>query len=100
MSERRRGLSTEELSTKIIEPLLQGDAWVECAWCGRSSQDVGSYNLIEHCLFDHVLRADIVIVRRSELLSSNELGLLAGLPALTGAEEEWRAARLEETFGS
>lgn len=86
---------------QTIENSLKGDpaSSVECGACGLSSDDVGSDRVIEHVLYDHIGREDIIFVRRALAVSGQELALLAGLPTLTEAEEKWRthhAAQLLE----
>ena len=76
------------------------DAHIECTWCGMSSRDVGSDRVVEHALFDHVVRAGLIIVRAAELFDAYELALAAGLPACTEHEEEWRKKQGCVTPGS
>lgn len=69
---------------------LDGGDSIECAACGRSSDDTSVELLIEHTMFEHSLREDIIIVRRGVLLTGNETAKALDLPVLTAAEERWR----------
>lgn len=75
---------------QVLNEEAGSDVAIECQWCGMTSDDVGSDRVVEHALFDHATRSGLTIVRRDELFSSYELALAAGVPALTGHEEQWR----------
>lgn len=82
------------------EHLAQID--LECGSCGWETNlehETPNFNeanveaLLEHVAFDHITRADIVMVRTTPLLSAYEIGQTLGLDAQTEHEEKWRASQ-------
>lgn len=76
----------------------KGTIDLECD-CGYFAEDVTIGDseervkqLLDHILFDHVSRHDLMIVRRASLLGGYELARMAGLDALTEHEVQWREA--------
>lgn len=68
---------------------------LSCNACGREYDDPTQpqiLELIEHVLFEHVSRADVMVTRSAVLVTSNELAQSAGVAARTEAEERWRLA--------
>lgn len=84
----------------ILSPAIEERVGIAavCSACGRTAEIVDGGDadtalmqaLVEHAAYEHATRADLLQSRTTPLLSSNELGILLGLPAGTEAEERWR----------
>ena len=84
----------------LTESLIEQDVELRCGACGDWESDATTpasvRRILEHCAFAHPGRADVLIVRTSALMSSNELGLLLRLAPLTDAEQAWRDQQAED----
>jgi hypothetical protein len=87
-------LSTSDLIALVEAAIEEREMGaVECGHCGFSSDDHGSEAVIEHARFDHINGAPLIIVERTELISTYEMQLLTGGEPRTEHERKWREQR-------
>lgn len=84
----------DDLSTKARQA-TPNIALLQCAWCSHEDAWPGEPRqvaaLVEHCTYAHGSHVPILAVRYDVFIEGNDLALRLGAPALTEAEEKWRA---------
>jgi hypothetical protein len=90
----------ENMARSLMRNLVdlggKGEIHLACD-CGEEAKNVTNPDaaprvtvLLEHVLFDHPTRRDLIITREARLMTGYELGRLADLPPVTQHEENWR----------
>lgn len=85
----------DDLSTKARSMGLNIHR-LECSWCDEDAYPADPEQvarLVQHCTYDHTSHVTILAVQYHEIASGYDLALELGAPALTDAEENWRASR-------
>lgn len=83
-----RTLTAQQVADVIALELSAGDH-IECAACGfGEGREVVS--VIEHTMFDHANREDVIVVRSAILLHAYRLAQTLALDPVTEWEQNWR----------
>lgn len=90
----------ENMARSLMRSLIdlggKGDIHLSCD-CGYKTESVTDPDaaprvteLLNHVLFEHATRRDVIITREATLLTAWQLARMAGLATLTQAEDNWR----------
>jgi hypothetical protein len=93
-------IASEMICRTINEQKREGeDVWLLCSGCDRISPTDAATSiesLVEHVMFDHVARAELIIQRQAVLIPEYELAWHLSLEPRTEHEARWRKTRADQ----